>query len=748
MPRVPSDIYRGGSTGNFAAPQVTPLQDQTANTISRVGGAVRKTGQRLLRLGQIAQTNIDNARTREAVNAYQSYLREHVSGPNGFRFRLGKDAIDSYQEVLEGIQKKRQELGRLLENDTQREMFARNSERMSNGAVGLADNHFAKQSIAYEDGQLEATLAGAQQDYVDYYGQDPVRSEPQGSAGKRSASSALPDDRDEQGPETDAERRSRELEAQGVPEQFRGLGVALGGMQVPQEPQKPASDYHLKTVRRTAERLAQIRGLTPEQADLFVKTKMAEAHSGVARRLNSEGRFGEAAEYLKRFGKELPANERATVQNTTRIGLTQERGLAVGRMVLDSLAPGESVLGAGIARLDSLQRNNRIGASTYKAARAFLNDEAVRRSKLEAKGKTAVTGAIYSKLLNNPDMTLTDLTAEEMDFIGRNNLWSDLITFQKTRRRNGRPEFQRAIKQIPARILAELTPDELASGIDQDPEHIKHRAEKVGVDPGYFDFLKHGARRFMDDDNYEELLERREAYLAPWSGAMEKTHIKDQVEDFLTTRMGLNEKRDAKKYQDAERRMRLRIRWYERTALDGKAIDPINLDKLFTILEEDQLKRRNKLFGVDFLWPDEEVPALTVGSSVDPGAGSEDLEGTFVEVAGKRFSLGVLEHQVFDAEGEPMTRTGPTGAETPVTIRMQIAEQLTREGIFASEREIHKRWMTMVEDWQHLGDAAANDAVRMLMQPHPGRSSGSPKPSRETIDQAIRDGRLIPVNRR
>ena len=160
MPRVPQvDLpsvgMQTGMSPQFQAPQVTPMRDFTGQQIEQFGQGMAQLGAGAIRL----EDRINDAKASEATAELAEF---RLAAWNDYKRNLGKNAIDTKQQYLEDLDKKRQEIGSRLDNGFQQDAFARAASYHTLQFREDVDRHFEDQSKAYFIGTREAKIRANQ----------------------------------------------------------------------------------------------------------------------------------------------------------------------------------------------------------------------------------------------------------------------------------------------------------------------------------------------------------------------------------------------------------------------------------------------------------------------------------------------------------------------------------------------------------------------------------------------------------
>jgi len=160
MPRVPQvDLpsvgMQTGMSPQFQAPQVTPMRDFTGQQIEQFGQGMAQLGAGAIRL----EDRINDAKASEATAELAEF---RLAAWNDYKRNLGKNAIDTKQQYLEDLDKKRQEIGSRLDNGFQQDAFSRAASYHTLQFREDVDRHFEDQSKAYFIGTREAKIRANQ----------------------------------------------------------------------------------------------------------------------------------------------------------------------------------------------------------------------------------------------------------------------------------------------------------------------------------------------------------------------------------------------------------------------------------------------------------------------------------------------------------------------------------------------------------------------------------------------------------
>lgn len=168
MARIP--VYEARQTpSGLINVSASPVQQTTA-----IGRALEGMGNTLDKIGQDIARDINEARVREVDNEASENIRSMLYDPeSGYLAKTGKDAVDGFQAVQDGIRKLQADLNGKLQSTAQRKMFTDVMTRRVQSALGSVSGHAAQQAKVYNLGQASARADMAMSDGVANYS-DPV----------------------------------------------------------------------------------------------------------------------------------------------------------------------------------------------------------------------------------------------------------------------------------------------------------------------------------------------------------------------------------------------------------------------------------------------------------------------------------------------------------------------------------------------------------------------------------------------
>ena len=172
MPRVPlpSVNPQTASRGQFVAPAITPVNDQTGRQIQQVGAAVQQAGEGVANIGVHLQTQFDVARAKEADNLAADTIRTELGA---YLQTQGKAATgDARKQAFQTIRTKLSALDKSLGTADQKTLFQRSVSSRMQEAAFRADEHLAKQTLVYNLAETTTQANSELRDAVDNYGND------------------------------------------------------------------------------------------------------------------------------------------------------------------------------------------------------------------------------------------------------------------------------------------------------------------------------------------------------------------------------------------------------------------------------------------------------------------------------------------------------------------------------------------------------------------------------------------------
>lgn len=170
MPRVPlpSVNPQVASRGQFAAPAITPVNDQTGRQIQQAGAAVQQLGEGVFNIGAHLQTQFDIARAKEADNLAADTIRTELGA---YLQTQGKSATgDARKRAFDSMRSKLSALDKSLGSAGQKTLFQRSVSSRMQEAAFRADEHLAKQTMVYNLAETTTQANSELSDAVDNYG--------------------------------------------------------------------------------------------------------------------------------------------------------------------------------------------------------------------------------------------------------------------------------------------------------------------------------------------------------------------------------------------------------------------------------------------------------------------------------------------------------------------------------------------------------------------------------------------------
>lgn len=251
LPSSPSVAFSPVGGPAFAAPHVDPVQDATGRQLQQAGAAALKMGQGLMDVQTELDVRVRTARVREADTAYSEAVRNLLTGPNGYTSTVGKAAVDAYATLKEKLASERVKIAESLDDETQRDEFNRTSEAHWDRALSIADSHYTRSALAYEESRSVARAETATDNYIDAY--------------------------DHIGP-------------------------------------GPEVDEALATLRSEVNTLSTLRGYSPEQRDQTERAALSSAYGQVISKLADRGDTSRAQKLFERVRDMMPQDQRAKAE--------------------------------------------------------------------------------------------------------------------------------------------------------------------------------------------------------------------------------------------------------------------------------------------------------------------------------------------------------------------------------------------------------------------------------------------------
>lgn len=153
------------------SPSIEPMRNFAPEQIQKLGEGISRAGQGAI----IIQNHIDDAKVRESDSLLADYTAEALANrETGYKFKIGKAALNSYQSTIDGYNARRRDIEATLTNDVQRKMFAQQADRRTNSFLTDVNEHYVKQAKVFDSATTSARISSKQRDAVTYR-DDPER---------------------------------------------------------------------------------------------------------------------------------------------------------------------------------------------------------------------------------------------------------------------------------------------------------------------------------------------------------------------------------------------------------------------------------------------------------------------------------------------------------------------------------------------------------------------------------------------
>lgn len=136
-----------------------------AQQLTNIGTAMQNTAEQVQKMAVESQARRDKALTRDVLVQAQTEALEYSKGVYS---RQGKDAIDSYPAAQQDFAKMRQKYSRMLENDTQRDLFNTSFDGVALSHASAILDHQEKERKRFEEETLDAQNKTAHDTAVAY----------------------------------------------------------------------------------------------------------------------------------------------------------------------------------------------------------------------------------------------------------------------------------------------------------------------------------------------------------------------------------------------------------------------------------------------------------------------------------------------------------------------------------------------------------------------------------------------------
>lgn len=153
------------------SPSIEPMRNFAPEQMQKLGEGISRAGQGAIMI----QNHIDDAKVRESDSLLADYTAEALANrETGYKFKIGKAALNSYQSTIDGYNARRRDIEATLTNDVQRKMFAQQADRRTNSFLTDVNEHYVKQAKVFDSATTSARISSKQRDAVTYR-DDPER---------------------------------------------------------------------------------------------------------------------------------------------------------------------------------------------------------------------------------------------------------------------------------------------------------------------------------------------------------------------------------------------------------------------------------------------------------------------------------------------------------------------------------------------------------------------------------------------
>ena len=153
------------------SPSIEPMRNFAPEQMQKLGEGILRAGQGAIMI----QNHIDDAKVRESDSLLADYTAEALANRDtGYKFKIGKAALNSYQSTIDGYNARRRDIEATLTNDVQRKMFAQQADRRTNSFLTDVNEHYVKQAKVFDSATTSARISSKQRDAVTYR-DDPER---------------------------------------------------------------------------------------------------------------------------------------------------------------------------------------------------------------------------------------------------------------------------------------------------------------------------------------------------------------------------------------------------------------------------------------------------------------------------------------------------------------------------------------------------------------------------------------------
>lgn len=317
VPAYSEASYQPERAVESRAPGVVPQRNAAGEQTKQFGQSLETAGQTVMRVDDVLQDRVDQARATEADAKLADAYRNALTAPDGFLNQKGRAAVDGRKAAIEQLGELRKSLSEAMTTQGQAERFAHTAEMRYQHAVGLIDSHYSKAVSDYEDAESVARAEALHADAVTFQ--------------------LLP----MQDPKAVGPMPAGAVRAEGQANTF------LDGM--------------LGELRRVAER----KGMGPEQTNALLVKARDSVHTEVVSKMAESGRSLEAADYLK--NTTVGPDTRRKLEDVLRVASVKEQGQAAARLF-------ETVPGNLLDQIEAANKAHESGAISIE-----VRDETVQR---------------------------------------------------------------------------------------------------------------------------------------------------------------------------------------------------------------------------------------------------------------------------------------------------------------------------------------------------------------------------------
>lgn len=316
---LPQVSEQAGGSNGFVAPGVVAQGNATGAQLERLGEAVARTGFSTAGLAAEQEERLHVAAVKEA----QALAEEKIlASDRQYRNTLGKAATGKGREqAWQDLKRDLTGIENGLESETERRLFLQVAERRLLDVRASWNTHEDRQIRAYELGAGEAVLQAkaeaARQQLVDRAQEPPERP---------------------QEPRKKTQAKAPSNIGEGIVAAYQAAAAQHGGAPTAAPPTK-AQDP-LLPVRAEAESLAAKKGMSPEEAKLYVRDQLTQVHAGVVADLVEAGRTTEARTYFGRVRKEIDPDSGLELEGLVHRASVGDDGAQLAIQIRDRLQAG------------------------------------------------------------------------------------------------------------------------------------------------------------------------------------------------------------------------------------------------------------------------------------------------------------------------------------------------------------------------------------------------------------------------